>query len=197
MKNTAYYLYRPHPYFGAFYPRKVLALIADTTSISKYLPDSKQQFLARQYFPDGLTPHGLSMLLSYSKNNESFLEPVIEMIFEQVRRLHFPNAPSRFTSLFAAKTIEDAEQWSDLLCGHYGNAYGQVPQSIWEVEYETDAKLYDASLLNVDPSLVEDGSFSCFLTLDNANRYWSGELTGICLPELLIPPPVTVVRRLT
>ncbi len=135
-------------------------------------------------------PHGLSMIMSRNPNRTDFKEVVIEFIFELVRQLKFPDAPSRLTSLYGIETIEQAARWKDVL-------HGQASDALWEIEYEADAPVYDASLLNVDPDQVWEGEFSCFLTMENAYRYWAGERTENSLPELLITPPVTIVRQLT
>lgn len=192
----AYYIYRPHPYFKEFYPGKILDVISDTGIVCKYLEDSRHQKLAQKYFPEGLTPHGLSMLISRDVHSINFTEPVIEFIFELVRQHHFPHAPSRLTSLYGIATVEQANQWRCLFSKNFEHMPEQTAQSLWEIAYDTEAATYDASLLNVDPHQVLENEFSCFLTMDNAFRYWSGEMTKDALPELLIPPPVTVIQQI-
>lgn len=188
----AYYIYRPHPYFEEFYPGKILDVVSDTKIVCKYFENRRHQKLAQKYFPGGLTPHGLSMLISRSVHDSSFTEPIIEFIFELIRQHHFSHAPSRLTSLYGIETVEQAIQWRR----NFEQWSGKTTYSLWEIAYETEAATYDASLLNVDPAQVSENEFSCLLTMDNAFRYWSGEMTKDALPELLIPPPVTVIHQI-
>ena len=101
------------------------------------------------------------------------MEPITEIIFESVRQLHFPNSPSRLSSLYASKSIAQAEQWQKLWSSKFGQEYGQTAQSLWKIEYETDASMYDAALLD-----TPGDDFSYLLILDNAHKYWQGKMTN-------------------
>ncbi len=189
--STAYYWYRQHPYFGEFYPGKILNAISNMNSPKKYLHSSNSISLCKKYFPHGLSPHGLQMLSKYRLSSDASNEPIIEIIFELVRQLDFSDAPSRLTSLYASETTLQAEQWFRTFQNAFEYQDEQLPQSLWKINYETNARLYDAKLLNIEP----DGYFSYLSYLDNAYRYWKGEMTISPLPELLIPYPVLVLNR--
>ena len=181
--NKAYYWYRPHPYFGEFYSGKILNPIFDMDIYRKYFPSSSQINSVIKYFPNGLNPHGLSILLNRQLHDDSFSEPITEIIFELVRQLHFPSSPSRLTSLYASQSIDQAENWKCLWSKNFGNQIGQTAHSLWEISYETSAKLYDANFLNIMPT----DEFSYIFALDSAYKYWQGNMSRNPLPELLIP----------
>ena len=70
--NHAYYWYRPHPIFGCFFPGKTLNLITNHQIYVRNYIDISQLGLAKKYFPDGLSPHGLQILLTkFSKKSPS------------------------------------------------------------------------------------------------------------------------------
>lgn len=188
--DKAYFWYREHPYFDKFYPGKVLDLITDEKIISKYLADPLQLDLAKKFFPKGLTPHGMQVLINCGLHSDNAPEAIAEIIFELVRQLHFPDAPSRLCSFYASQTIGHAERWDRFWYGCYGPRKGQVPESLWEIRFEASARLYDASFCDVTPN----GKFSYLIGLENAYRYWNGEFSKSPMPELLIPAPITISR---
>ncbi len=188
--NTAYYWYRTHPYFGEFYPGKVLNPIFDMSIYRNCFPSLSQITSIKKYFPNGLNPHGLSMLINHPLCDDSFTEAITEIIFELVRQLHFPDSPSRLTSLYASESIEQSEIWQRLWYKNFQNQKEQNAHSLWEISYKTNAKLYDANFLNIMP----DDEFSYIFALDSAYQYWQGNISKDPLPELLVPYPVTVVR---
>lgn len=193
--NRAYYWYRPHPYFSKFYPGQILNPITDIRYISKYFSDPTRIALAKKYFPSGLSPHGLSMLLIHNPSDYDFQEPITEIIFELVRQIHFPDSPSRLCSMYASESIEQAELWYTLWYKNFKGSKNQLPQSLWEIEFEKDAKIYDANWLSHFPSGSQNG-FSYLTELENAHHYWKNDFTQTPFPELLIPYPVKIVRIL-
>lgn len=193
MTQKAYYWYRPHPYFDEFYSGKVLNLIVDKEIIAKYLPDPEHQALVQKYFPDGLSPHGLSMLMSVRQYSTHGWEAITEIIFELVRQLHFPESPSRLTSLYASMSRADSVKWAQLWYHHFQDITGQVAHELWEIEFDSDVRLYDASLLALSTD-DHSNDFSYLHALENAHRYWRREFSSNPIPELIIPYPVTVRR---
>ncbi len=187
--KRAYYLYRPHPHYDGLYPDKVLNVISDSKTICKYCA---KPTLLHKYMPDGVGPHGLSMLSNWAMSEPQVSEPITELTFELVRQIHFSDAPSRLLSLYAAETLGGAMQWDRTLRRNLGNKPGQVPESLWEIEYETEAGCYDAKWLDVPP----DKGFSMLDQLECAHNYWRGIHTLNPLFELLIPFPVVVVRKI-
>ena len=188
--KKAYYMYRPHPYFGGFYPGKILSLIEDVDTFSKYFSESYRIKLAIKYFPNGLSPHGLSVLLNYQEYDIAFSEPITEIIFELVWQLHFPNALSRMACLYASESIESARPWKELFLHNSDDPSGVSTESLWEIAYKGTAQSYDARYL----SIMSQGNFSYLTALDYAYKYWQGSRSENPLPELLVPYPVTIVQ---
>ena len=186
--NKAYYWYRPHPYLDNFYSGKILNPIVDTTIFSKYFSDPIKIELIEKYFPNGLNPHGLSMFLSRNLVNPEVNEPITDIIFELVRQLHFPEAPSRLSSLYASESIQQAFIWKSFL-----QTGEQSVIDLWEIEFQTNAQLYDASFLGIGSK----NDFSFLTAMDNAHKYWNGGRSQKPLLELLIPYPATVTRKIS
>ena len=193
MKHTAYYWYRPHPYFSEFFPGKILKQISDIKIFFKYLPEHNLPMLAKKYFDIDLGPHGLSMLCPYLMSDTTVEEAITEIIFEYIRKIHFPEKSSRFSSVYASESIETAQIWKKLWEKNFKDQEGQVAQSLWEIEFETPAMIFDASFLD---SFGDNRIFSPLLLIHNAHMYWYGAKSNHPLPELLIPYPVTVVRKI-
>lgn len=195
MKKIAYCWYRP--VYEPFSPGKILNLITDKQVISRYVPEPEHLALAHKYFPDGLSIHGLSMLPMREVDDRDFWEPLIEIVFELIRRHSFPDAPSRLTSLYASQTLEQSELWRNLWNQNFRHMSNQTAHTLWEIEYETNAKLYDAAWLD---AATKDGKkepvLSYLSLMESAHQYWSGAFTSAPLPELLIPFPASVIRRL-
>lgn len=193
MKQKAFCWYRPN--YEPFAAGKVLNLITSEQFISYYVHEPSHMAIMRKQFPSGLTVHGLSMLPARTRSADDFWEPVIETVFELVRQLHYPDAPSRFTSLYASHSLEQAEQWRALWLKNFGCAPSRlIPTSLWKIEYDTDARAYDASWLSAAVECEKNVSkFSYLLLMDSAQQYWSGKFQENSMPELLIPFPVTIL----
>ena len=76
-------------------------------------------------FPEGVTSHGERYMLK-GETPAIGVSPVIELLFEYVRRTHFPSCPSRFQSVFAFETIAQAV--------NFKTKYGTSGSLIWEGE---------------------------------------------------------------
>lgn len=187
--NRAYYWYRPHPFFDEFYPGKVLDVISASDILRKY----PHAFEIKQFFSDGFSPHGLSMLYKVKPDDNRFGETITELIFELVRQLHFSDAPSRLSCLYASETLEQVERWKNVFQKHLGEKENQTVVSLWEIEFETQAQLHDAHFLNI-PSDDDEG-FSLIQHMDCAYKYWRGVHSYNPLLELLVPYPVIVSRQ--
>ena len=129
-------------------------------------------------FPDGLSLHGKRYLLS-SDSRGTIASPMIELLFENVRRAHFPDKPSRFQSFFACFSLEEARQFQA--------AYGNADSPIWEIYTDGHYCKGNMRLLNSDQTIL----ICSYL----AHEYWSGSegpavLSG--LTEVLLKLPVTV-----
>lgn len=132
-----------------------------------------------QLFPQGVTSHGELYLLRGTTMAKG-VSPIIELMFEYVRRSQFPSCPSRFQSLFAFGTLKDAERFK--------KEYGSPNSLIWEVEADKAFKA-DMKLLTLAGSLL--------VLSYNAHRYWNGVPSGDkpCW-EFLLVPPVKVIRQI-
>lgn len=143
--------------------------------------DVQPDFLLKhvdEMFPEGVTEHGNSYFLRGSRPANS-VESAIELLFEYVRRSHYPDRPSRFQSVFAFASVEETQT--------FRKKHGKPTHVIWEVEATLSFK-GNMGLLTLASSL---------LTLSwRAHEYWRGQ-PGKGVPELwecLLVPPVTIVR---
>lgn len=129
-------------------------------------------------FPDGLSVHGERYLLN-NNSRGTIASPMIELLFENVRRAHFPDSPSRFQSFFACCSAEEAREFQD--------AYGNGIAPIWEIYSDGQYCKGNMCLLDSNQTTL----FCSYL----AHEYWSGsqgptELSG--LTEIVLKLPVTV-----
>lgn len=129
-------------------------------------------------FPDGLSVHGERYLLN-NNSRGNIASPMIELLFENVRRAHFPNSPSRFQSFFACCSVEEARQFR----AEY--ASGDAP--IWKIYSDGQYCKGNMRLL--------DSSQTTLICSYLAHEYWSGsqgptEFSG--LTEVVLKLPVTV-----
>jgi hypothetical protein len=109
-------------------------------------------------FPAGISRHGEKYLL-HSSDPEKRNDASIELVFEYIRRSHFPLRPSRLQSVFAFESLVDATR--------FGMKYREEREAhIWIVQSE-DFFEADMNLLSIRGS--------CLLTSYRAHRYWSGE----------------------
>ena len=99
-----------------------------------------------------------------------------EQVFEDVREAKFRHRPSRFQSLFCFQTVEQATAYK---------VKSRHPEwSIWLVEGDNsfvgDIDLYNTASADQFPGL--------------AVRYWSGEMTKVAIPEILLKLPVRLIE---
>lgn len=146
--------------------------------------DDIQQHLQAAY-PYGLSPHGRRYLsrptrfvdigdCEYVPSN-----PVIELAYELVRQIKFPDLPSRFTSIFGWATLGEA-----LL---FKLTHGS-----------TDDRIYRVSCVNslrVDMNMVHLGRNLAATSL-LAERYWRGEASEIPQWEVLLQGPIEVIEQI-
>lgn len=129
-------------------------------------------------FPDGLSVHGERYLLN-NNSRGTIASPMIELLFENVRRAHFPDSPSRFQSVFACCSVEEASQ--------FRAAYGNREAPIWEIYSDSQYCKGNMRLL--------DSNQTTLVCSYLAHEYWSGnqgpvELAG--LTEVVLKLPVSV-----
>src|SRR5687767_5156099 len=61
--------------------------------------------LVTDWFPEGLTQHGIRYLLAQGSNPSR----AVELFAEAVRRTEFEDRPSRLTSVFGTQTLPEAQ----------------------------------------------------------------------------------------
>ena len=140
-------------------------------------------------FPNGVTQHGNNYFLA-GNQAATTVNPSIELLFEYVRRAAYPTAPSRFESVFACETLDDARAF------RASPVWGNPAAAIFEVETESAAFRVDMTCLTLQGSIL----VASYL----ANRYWRQEPSELHLfggpqtpPswEVLLSPPVRVVGQ--
>jgi len=147
-------------------------------SLVKY-SDIKPPELAdhvEELFPDGISAHGERYFLS-DEAKATIASPMLELLFEQVRRAAFPKCPSRLQSMFAVETLSEAERFQS----DYGGA------AIYKVNADVTFR-GNMTLLH--------GGNSTLVTSWFAHQYWKGE-AGSQTPfwEWLLKCPVNVCER--
>jgi hypothetical protein len=167
---------------------KTLELDKGCLELPQYGPDpAKDEFkkLVKEYYPDGLSHFGKDYLMEpvrYERvNNYGYISNVmsIDAYFEFVRRLRFPDRPSRYQSFFAYKTLDEARAFNAFKAAGKGK--------IFLVTAEKHVVL-DARWLQIGRIYLEGIFF--------AEQYWLGLPTDSPDWEYLLSFPVTVVKRI-
>ncbi|MMZ58624.1 hypothetical protein D3C76_1119160 [compost metagenome] len=135
-------------------------------------------------YPEGLTRHGDQYFASALVSEATVNSGLIEMFFEQRRLLKFPDKHSRFQSVFATETIEEATLWK--------NHLGLKECTLWEIEFDHN------NFIKVDSSWLSLGvhRLSFLHATMFADNYWSQVIHSNSRPELLIKPPVRIIRKI-
>ena len=113
------------------------------------------------------------------------------MFFEYVRVTMFPHMPSRFQSIFALESIDLFQQWPELTRGKY---------TIYEIEFDSPHVCLDSCFLRGGLHFSKQNSYQGFAAgfmFDYSQKYWAGIMTENPRIELLIAPPVNVIREVT
>ncbi|MDD1685596.1 DUF2441 domain-containing protein [Methanoregula sp.] len=104
--------------------------------------------------------------------------PIIELTFELIRRMEFPQLPSRFQSIFGWSTLNEAKAFRE--------THGNGESDIYSVKCEECIKV-DMNLLLMGGSPI--GSIIL------ARKYWSGEAGNNPRWEILMKPPVYIIHK--
>ena len=132
-------------------------------------------------FPEGLSHHGDRYFLT---NNSvgTIASPAIELLFEYVRRAHFPTAISRFQSFFACETEAEAVSFK--------NIYGSSTDSIYEIYTNNNYMKVNMNLLINNNTTLVCSHF--------AHEYWSGSSSTLPNPfwEMLLELPIRIGKKL-
>lgn len=179
MKQIGYHVDR----YSVLQPGRTIELYKDDC-----LCLNKEQIeILLKMFPDGFSQQGVNLFypasFCFDKPPVMFInDRIIETVFEYVRATRFSHMPSRLQSFFASSDIDTAKLWKKYF--GFGN--------ILEVEYECPSVQLDSSWVSggIDANGVLDMS-RIFL---NAQNYWSNVQSPNPLPEVLIRPPVKIIR---
>ena len=135
--------------------------------------------LIKRAFSGGVTGQGRYVMYAREEKDHDPCRE-IELAFELVRRMGFPDAPSRWACVYACESIEGARAFT----GDFG--WGE--REIWRVASEHVVKV-DAGWLMFHPRVMRMFNW--------AARYWSGEANPFKPPrwEVLLQPPVTLIER--
>ena len=170
---------------GRLKPGQVIGLMNDKSTIAH---KTNRAATYRRMFPDGVTLHGCEYLL-----NEDRISPVddvsgmIEVLAEFIRRNHYPERISRFQSFFAYKTIQDAESFISLYPITTPEGETRPQGDIWLVQCDT---------VPFEADMTHLGLGDCWIdAIIKLNLYWAGENGPDPLREVLLKPPVTVVKK--
>ncbi|MDT0677297.1 hypothetical protein [Autumnicola musiva] len=157
----------------------------DNSIAGEYLYSS-QDFKSsiRKQYPDGIAKHGEIFLLNTFQStgpNQGFTdnEFLIEMTFELVRKLKFPERNSRFTVSFGCLNLEDAKRLREITFDGEGE--------IFEVECDRYFK--------ADMSFLRQGGSIIGMEI-MAEKYWSGKSSGNPFWEVLMEYPVKILNKI-
>lgn len=139
-------------------------------------------------FPEGVSQHGNQYLateirptlLDGSPNFQQFNASNTELIWEFVRRTRYRSRPSRYQSLFAWETREEA----DFFCEERGGG------EIYEVFSLFNRKAFRADMALVDVAASRLGASY------QAHQYWEGNGSPFPRWEIVVPLPVQVTRKI-
>lgn len=129
-----------------------------------------------ELFPDGVSTHGERYFLR-NEAQALIASPMLELLYEQVRRAAYAERPSRLQSIFAVETLAEACRFQS----QYGGA------AIYKVSADIIFR-GDMNLLHAGNSTLVSSWF--------AHQYWKGE-AGPEAPfwEWLLKCPVNVGER--
>ena len=138
-----------------------------------------EEYLSHNY-PDGLSRHGIKYLLE--KNNHQD-EPIdgdtaMEMLFEMVRMLKFPQKNSRFNSFFGFESLDGARIFRE--------KFGKPDDPIYKIECQHYFRM-DMNWLKLGASPLKGLMF--------AQNYWKGIASESPSWECLIKFPIQIVEE--
>lgn len=160
-------------------------------------------------YPNGVSVFGERVFLKPENIDQRNMQ-IIDTVFDYVRCTHFPNKPSRFTSVFASASLADSISWLERIAGDSSeNNHGSSSSSTHDIPiYAVEgSRIYiaDARFLDCENAL-QDSLFSLPALFPYALAYWDSvqELESAPLfsdsriyqkYELLLVPPVRVLHR--
>jgi hypothetical protein len=179
-------------------------LILDTNFVFN---DGLNQDFIKNFLPSGVSKHGEQYLkdvlyyyyqpnfyLGVYEATDALSMYITEYTFELIRRTNYSSQPSRFQSIFALPSLKSIESWPELETSSY---------QIFEIEYDQSKEwIYDGSYLlsglgrsNPDDPFLMQG-FSACLNFEYANKYWKHEHSPDPKPEIILPLPQQIGKRI-
>lgn len=127
-----------------------------------------------------ISEHGLRYLFPRRELNG---DDLMELIVELVRQMQFPEKPSRYQSIFACKSVEDADSFRK----KYREQEG--PQPIYEILINEDTNVHHGDMRLLDLNASSDNAAMVFT---KAIWYWSGISSMNPFWEYIVPLPIQV-----
>jgi hypothetical protein len=141
-------------------------------------PESEAAHDLNVLYPNGVSRFGAAILSGRSINLTSLLRER-EKRLEEIRLSDYPDCPSRFTTFFACRTVEEAQGFRTLV--------GSFESKIWKIEGQ-DGLVKDMNFLQ--------GRTRLALEIDG-HRYWRGHASNNPFWECLVPHPVKVIELIS
>jgi hypothetical protein len=159
---------------GTLTPEQLLTLIKPNIN------PPELQLIAEKFSPNGYSVQGDAYFLSgHAMSTDRSV--MIDFSLELYRRSFFPDKPSRYSSMFACTTRDDAEIFK--------RKFSTPAAHIYEITcLEKDFHVGDMSLLTNDATNLTYASL--------LDHYWAGTtINATPFWEVLIPLPVNVGKR--
>jgi hypothetical protein len=168
----------------------------DVIELTRYddIPEECLQHHVDSLFPEGVSAFGdwyflNSKMKAMTKTEDGSIilnySAIIDLLFEYVRRSNYSHRPSRFQSLFAFESQNEANNFRKNHCKSIGD--------LWEVECD-DSQPFKADMNN----LKLEGSL--LMISYRASCYWEGRpcpyTSKTPVWELLLKPPIRVVKKI-
>ena len=133
-------------------------------------------------FPSGLSKHGLNYFTFNGKHSTESLLCIGELFYEYIRLLRYPDLPARIKSFYAFEDLETAKIFAKENKAH----------RIFEVSADSyfRADMNLMYLKGVNPNT----GISLPMMFYSADKYWRGEMSDEPKIELLLVPPVKIIR---
>lgn len=130
-------------------------------------------------FPDGLSHHG-EMYFLRAESQVQAINPMLELLFEQVRRASYLDKPSRMQSMFALDCLSSVRDFK--------TRFKASGAPVYKVKAET--------FFRADMGLLHGGN-STLVTSWFASQYWKGK-AGSEAPfwEWVLKCPVEIGERI-
>lgn len=150
------------------------------------LPEQRFQTFMTTNFPAGISRAGEVFLSDVPVNDiHTYNQRVKETEFESIRRLYFPEKPSRFQCFFALESLQDVQIWLRA----FKDEKKEQPCTVWKVSVDNEAFItrQDATWRDRDCQSDIGIIYSAWENHMDGHAYWRGDVSDNPRPELLIP----------